>query len=176
MRNFYLFLVITFLTGCNQVVHEEIDKPEQVSQNAWDLAELSNEYRQEKGLPALEWDTDLWRVASRHNQDMCDRSFFSHFNPDGETPFDRLRGIYIMYYYAGENLAVGQTTPEVVLCNWLRSYEHRINIESCFYTHQAVAYDSIGNYWTHLFINYGYQKPFPLTKDWTLYSRIPLLD
>ncbi len=162
--------------GCNQVVQEEIVKPEEVSQNSWDLAELSNEYRERTGLPALEWDTDLWRVALRHNEDMRNRSFFSHFNPDGESPFDRLRGVYIIYYFAGENLAVGQRCPEVVLSNWLRSYEHRVNIESYFYTHHAVAYDSIDNYWTHLFINYGYEKPFPLIKDWSLYYRIPLVD
>lgn len=126
------------------------------------------------GLPELEWDIDLWRIASRHNTDMRDRSFFSHFNPSGESPFDRLRGIYIMYYHAAENLAFGQTTPETVLCNWLNSSKHRINIESSLYTHHAVAYDSVDHHWTHLFINYGYEKPFPLTKDFTLYTRIPL--
>ncbi len=174
MRSFSLVLMAVSFIGCNQVVYEEIFKPEQVSQNAWDLAELVNEYREEIGLPVLEWDTDLWRVAHMHNEDMSDRAFFSHFNPDGESPFDRLRGVYIMYDYAGENLAVGQTTPEEVLSNWLRSLEHRINIESYLYTHQAVAYDSSGNYWTHLFANFGFQKPFPLLRGWTTYPRLPL--
>ncbi len=173
LRSFSFVLMAVLFIGCNQVVREEVDKPEQISQNAWDLAELTNEHREAMGLPALEWDTDLWRVARRHNEDMSDRAFFSHFNPDGEGPFDRLRGIYIMYYYAGENLAVGQTAPEVVLSNWLRSYEHRVNIESYFFTHQAVAFDSTNNYWTHLFINFGDQKPFPLIRGWTLYPRIP---
>ena len=176
VRSTFILFVSLFFAGCNPIVRNEILKPDQVHQNAWDLAELVNEHRERMGLPALEWDPDLWRVALRHNEDMRDREFFSHYNPEGESPFDRLRGVYIVYHYAAENLAYGQTTPELVLCNWLSSYKHKRNIENYIYTHHAVAYDSIDNHWTHLFINYGYQKPFPLTEGWTLFPRTPIED
>lgn len=176
MRLLSLFFCALFLAGCGSVVTHEISKPDEVHQSAWDCAVLVNEYRESMDLPKLEWDSDLWRIASRHNSDMRDRSFFAHINPSGETPFDRMRGVYIMYYRAGENLAFGQTSPEVVLSNWLNSLEHTRNIESSLFTHHAVAYDSTYHHWTHLFINYGYEKPFPLTRGWTLYPRIPLKD
>lgn len=172
MSCLYIITFTLFLAGCNSVVTHEISKPEQVHQSAWDFGVLVNEYREGMGLPQLEWDTDLWRIANRHNDDMRDQSYFSHINKNGETPFDRLRGVYIMYYRSAENLAIGQTTPETVLCNWLNSLEHKRNIEG-LYTHHAVAYDSTDHYWTHLFINYGYEKPFPLIRGWTLYPRIP---
>lgn len=170
---FSLVLCALFIAGCSSVVTHELSKPEEVHQNAWDFAVLVNEYRAEKGLPALEWDTDLWRIANLHNADMSDLSYFSHFNPNGESPFDRLRNIYIMYYTAGENLAFGQISPQTVLCNWLASPHHRRNIESSLYTHHAVDYDSTDHHWTHLFVNYGGEKPFPIWEDWTLYPRIP---
>lgn len=170
-RSIPFIFAALFFVGCGSVIRNEELRPENVNQKAWDLAEQVNEHRERMGLPALEWDSDLWRVAQQHNEDMRNRHYFSHYNPEGESPFDRLREAYIFYCRAAENLAVGQSTHEVVLSNWLRSPEHKSNIESSLYTHHAVAYDPIGNYWTHLFINYGGEKPFPLISVWTRYPR-----
>lgn len=165
------------LSGCRPLARKEINKPDQVHRNAWDLAILVNEHRKKKGLPVLRWDESLYRVALRHTEDMRDRDFFSHYNPDLESPFDRLGEFRITYHYAAENLAVGQVTPEEVFSNWMRSPEHRGNIRSCLYTHHAVAYDPKGNYWTHLFIESEYTGSImmPQANGWYYYNRNFLL-
>ncbi len=151
--NFVLFFLFS---GCAPLArYERFEKPYDVPQEAWDVAILVNEYKVRNGLLPLEWDSNLYRIALEHSEDMRDRNFFSHVNPDSETPFDRLNNFYIFYYRSAENLAVGQTSPEVVVSNWIRSPAHKQNILSSLYVYHAVAYDSLKNNWTHLFIDYG---------------------
>jgi len=89
-------------------------------------------------------------VAQAHSQDMVDRGFFSHTNPDGESPFDRLAEAGIAYAAAGENIAYGYSTASSVLAAWLGSSGHRANIEYAGYTHHGVGL--VGTYWTHVFL------------------------
>jgi len=35
------------------------------------------------------WSEEIWAVAVAHTNDMCDRGFFDHTNPDGLDPSDR---------------------------------------------------------------------------------------
>ncbi len=154
------YLVVLFsilvISGCSPLFYTHVNRrPHDVHPNAWKLALLVNSYRERKGLPELKWDTNLYPIALYHSQDMRTRNFFSHYNPDGESPFDRLKSIHIFYQSAAENLAVGQTSPTVVLSNWLRSPDHKGNLVSSMYTHHAVAFDSTANTWTHLFIRYS---------------------
>jgi uncharacterized protein YkwD len=51
--------------------------------------ELVNEKRTANGREPLEWSDDLSRLARAHSQDMVDRDFYSHTNPDGQSPSDR---------------------------------------------------------------------------------------
>ena len=151
------FVLILVLSACAPLArYQRFEKPYDVHQKAWDVATLVNEYRVRNGLLPLEWDPNLYRIALQQTEDMRDRNFISHVNPDGETPFDRLKNFYIFYYRSAENLAVGQTSPEVVLSNWIRSPAHKRNLLSSLYVYHAVAYDSLKNNWTHLFIDYGH--------------------
>lgn len=52
----------------------------------------------------------LLDAAGDHSQDMLDRDFFSHTNPDGQSPFDRMREAGYVYTTAGENLSWTGTT------------------------------------------------------------------
>lgn len=45
-------------------------------------------------------------VAAAHSQDMIDRDFFAHVNPDGENPGDRIADAGYPAWSWGENLAV----------------------------------------------------------------------
>jgi len=110
-----------------------------------------NDYRESKGLSRLQWDPALGGVAQAHSQDMYDRSFFSHTNPDGEDPFDRMSAAGISYESAAENIAKGYTTGQAVLNGWINSPGHRANIENAAYTHHGLGYVESGNYWTHVF-------------------------
>jgi len=54
----------------------------------------------------LVWSEALWKISLCHAKDMCEREFFDHKNPDGDSPFDRVDNatgdIYAAY---GENIA-----------------------------------------------------------------------
>ena len=111
---------------------------------------LVNAHRVSIGLAPLAWDAGVAAVAQAHSQDMVDRQFFSHTNPDGESPFDRLAEAGIAYTAAGENIAYGYSTASSVLAAWLGSSGHRANIEYAGYTHHGVGL--VGTYWTHVFL------------------------
>jgi Cysteine-rich secretory protein family len=53
---------------------------------------------------ALTYDDPVAAVALAHAQDMCDRSFFAHENPDGQSPFDRMDEADVDWVAAGENI------------------------------------------------------------------------
>jgi uncharacterized protein YkwD len=121
-------------------------------QVAQDFVRLVNEHRVERGLSALEWHPDVTAAALDHSQDMQQRGFFSHNDPDGNTPWDRLQARGVTYTGAAENIARGQTTGDQVLQDWLESEDHRTNIENGNYTHHGLGYVEEGNYWTHKFV------------------------
>lgn len=91
---------------------------------------LTNAQRQKNGLKPLKWDKSLALLAEIHCEDMIERGFFDHVNPDGETPFDRMREYDIEYWTAGENIAAGQYSPKAVVEAWMNSETHRENILS----------------------------------------------
>lgn len=120
-----------------------------------------NSYREDMGLDSLIWHDGLYEVAYKHNEDMIARHYFSHTNLDGETPGDRVNNAGYTYISVGENLALGHFTAESVLAGWLDSPGHRANIEMPEFTHHAVAYDTNGHHWTHIFA----RNPYNYLKD-----------
>jgi uncharacterized protein YkwD len=114
------------------------------------FAELMNAHRSTVGCAALTWNPEVAAVAQAHSEDMVARDFFSHTNPDGESPFDRLHNASITYSAAAENIAYGYPTADAVLQAWLGSAGHRANIENCALTEHGVGLQ--GTHWTHLFI------------------------
>lgn len=109
-----------------------------------------NQHRVSLGLSPLTWDPGVAAVATAHSQDMVDRGFFSHTNPDGETPWDRMAAAGVTYTAAGENIAYGYPTGSAVLAAWLGSPGHKANIENPNFTHHGVGL--VGTHWTHNFI------------------------
>ena len=117
--------------------------------------DLVNDERAKYGLSALTWADDLASIARAHSQDMIRRSFFDHTNPDGRSPFDRLKNAGIRYRYAAENIAYGQKSPEAVMNAWMNSSGHRRNILNANLREIGVgAVSSSGGtiYWTQLFV------------------------
>src|SRR5262245_18795550 len=82
---------------------------------------LLNEHRVGEGSPALIWNERVAAVANAHSADMANRNYFSHTNPAGQSPFDRLRAAGITFNAAAENIAYGQPTGQTVLTSWLGS-------------------------------------------------------
>ena len=114
------------------------------------FVQLMNAHRVSIGLSVLAWDPNVAAVATAHSQDMEDRDFFSHTNPDGESPGDRLTEAGVTYRAWGENIAWGYATGSAVLSAWLASEGHRANIENSYFTHHGVG--KVGTIWTHVFL------------------------
>lgn len=117
-----------------------------------EVIRLVNEIRAENGLNKLTHDWELSRVARYKSQDMHDKNYFSHTSPTYGSPFDMIKAFGLSYRTAGENIARGQRTPQVVVDAWMNSSGHRANILNASYTHIGVGYVADGNYWTQMFI------------------------
>lgn len=88
---------------------------------------LVNDERVKVGLKPLTWNEDLAKVARAHSIDMFKRGYFSHTDPDGKSPFDRMSDAGIKYKTAGENLAYAATV-DLAHGGLMRSPGHRANI------------------------------------------------
>jgi uncharacterized YkwD family protein len=116
------------------------------------VVDLTNQQRVKNGLPGLKVDLALSKVAREKSRDMSTNGYFSHTSPTYGSPFDVMKKFGITYRYAGENIAMGQRTPEEVVNAWMNSEGHRKNILSPNFTHIGVGYVAQGNYWTQQFI------------------------
>ncbi|MEH7438570.1 CAP domain-containing protein [Neobacillus drentensis] len=116
------------------------------------VVDLTNQERAKNGLPALKVDLSLSKMARDKSQDMSTNHYFSHTSPTYGSPFDMMKKYGITYRYAGENIAMGQRTPEEVVTAWMNSEGHRKNILSPNFTYIGVGYVANGNYWTQEFI------------------------
>lgn len=88
---------------------------------------LVNQARQDLKLPLLMEDEKLRDLARNYARDMLTRGFFSHYNPEGESPFDRMAKVGISYTTAGENLAFAPNVT-IVHQGLMESQGHRENI------------------------------------------------
>lgn len=108
--------------------------------------DLLNADRAKNGLKPLKFNLQLTALGGKYAQDMINRKFFAHNDPDGKSPFDRMKAAGINYSYAGENLAINSnvTTAEQAFMN---SPGHRANILSPNYTDVGVGvrYDAKGS-------------------------------
>jgi uncharacterized protein YkwD len=88
---------------------------------------LVNEERAKEGLHPLKADPEIREVARAHSTDMFRRGYFSHINPDGKDPFDRIRAAHVRFISAGENLALARTL-RIAHTGLMNSPGHRANI------------------------------------------------
>ena len=119
---------------------------------AQQVLDLVNRERAANGLSSLTLDDTLSRYAAVKSQDMHDNGYFSHTSPTYGSPFDMMKSFGISYTYAGENIAMGYSTPEAVVTAWMNSAGHRANILSSNFTAMGIGYVADGGYWTQWFI------------------------
>jgi len=91
------------------------------------MFDLVNQERAKRGLKTLKWSDSLRDVGRAHCLDMFERAYFSHYTPEGLSPFDRIDRANIDYFAAGENLAYA---PSVAIAHQglMDSPGHRENI------------------------------------------------
>ncbi|WP_093857454.1 CAP domain-containing protein [Tenuibacillus multivorans] len=118
------------------------------------VVDLVNQERQKRGLQPLEASVELSDVAREKSRDMANKNYFSHTSPTYGSPFDMMQQFGINYRTAGENIAMGQRSPEQVMNGWMNSDGHRKNILNGNFTHIGVGYVEANGqtYWTQMFI------------------------
>lgn len=119
------------------------------------VVELVNAERAKQGLKPLTMNAQVNKTATLKSQDMAKLGYFDHNSPTYGSPFDMMKKYGISYRTAGENIAMGQTTPEQVMKGWMNSPGHRKNILNASFTQigVGVAKNSSGRiYWTQQFI------------------------
>lgn len=98
---------------------------------------LLNKDRADNGLTALKSNAQLTKLAEDYAQDMIKRGYFSHYNPEGLSPFQRMNNAGITYKTAGENLAIN-TSVAAAEKAFMNSSGHRANILNSTYTDVGV--------------------------------------
>jgi serralysin len=114
--------VVVASSGCNPTINQAF---------ADQTLKLINAERTEHGVPALKLQNQLAMAALLHSEDMACRDFFSHINPDGKTPYDRITMQGYAFRAASENIYGGDGkfySPESALRTWRGSSIHEKNI------------------------------------------------
>lgn len=110
-----------------------------------EMLSMVNEERKKKGLPDLITSKALQGVARAHCEDMLKRGYFSHYTPEGLSPFDRMTNADIEYTFAGENLAIAPNT-KLAMQGLMNSPGHRENILSANFGQVGIGVMDAGIY------------------------------
>ncbi|MCY1053837.1 CAP domain-containing protein [Nannocystis sp. SCPEA4] len=98
-------------------------------------------------------------AARKHSQDMGERDFFDHVNPDGEGLQARLQHAGYPAELFGENIAAGTIDPAFTVEEWLEDDEFCAILMTPDYVHVGIGF---------------YEGPGSLTYYWTLDMTKPL--
>lgn len=109
-----------------RVVEAAIDGP--------GLLQLHNQERAQLGLGQLKLNSTLSSSAQKKAKAMLDADCWSHYCPNGKSPWDFFVEAGYAYLYAGENLAEGFNENTDVMTAWMQSPTHKENIVRPEYT------------------------------------------
>jgi uncharacterized protein YkwD len=100
---------------------------------------LINRERTRHGCAPLKLDRRLTEAAERQSRDMATYHFFSHTNPKGGGPGQRVKATGYVYMMVGENIEVNSEEPEEAVDTWMNSPGHRANILTCAFRETGIA-------------------------------------
>lgn len=94
-----------------------------------EVFDLANTFRKEKGVKTLAWNDTIAKAARLHSEDMAERNYFDHTNPDGKSAGDRMAAQGAGSFRTwGENIAAGFTDAIDAHYGWVNSSGHRANM------------------------------------------------
>jgi len=130
-----LFLIIgmfSLLTFTTTVIHHAQPQVLGVSYSisTQELVSLTNKVRLEHHLQPLVPSAQLTQAATATAGNMFQKNYWSHFAPDGTSPWFYIKQAGYTYEYAGENLAKGFTDSQSIITAWMKSPSHRENVLS----------------------------------------------
>jgi uncharacterized YkwD family protein/spore coat assembly protein SafA len=138
-------------TGSGSTVQQGTGTKTSASTYASQVVALVNQERAKAGLKPLASDSSLSAMALDKAKDMYNNHYFDHTSPTYGSPFDMMKSYGIRFTYAGENIAMGQRTPQEVMTAWMNSTGHRQNILSPNFNKIGVSY--YNGEWVQEFIN-----------------------
>lgn len=104
------------------------------------LMKLINTERTQRNLTSLIAHSSLAAAASQKAQDMIDRDYFAHIDPDGNYVWGKIVAAgYTPYRILGENLALDFSTSEGMIKAWLDSPTHRANLLHTEFVNQGLS-------------------------------------
>ena len=127
-----LAVVLCFVALVPRAAHASEITPDTVLQ-------LMNAYRAMHGLDPFTLDPRLTKVADARMDDMEEQGYWDHHAPDGSSPFVLFSRFGYEYRAAGENLAKGFETAEVLVSAWMESPGHRANILGANYRNVGIS-------------------------------------
>ena len=132
-----LFVVCLLVSPLAAQVSFSATLPPQHGQFVARVIELVNVERGRIGRQPLAANAALTRAAQDYAGVMADTACFSH--RCGSTLVERINGSgYTNWTAAGENIAMGQSSPESVMAAWMGSQGHRDNLLGANYRHIGV--------------------------------------
>ena len=145
--------ILRYVVGFSDAISD--DNINQTDPFIQEVVRLVNLERAKENISPLQLDEELNLVAKIRAEEIV--SYFSHTRPDGRSCFTVLNENGVSYRTAGENIASGYSTPEMVVKAWMDSEGHRENIMNPNFTkigigHLYINNSQYGHYWTQMFI------------------------
>jgi uncharacterized protein YkwD len=103
-----------------------------------EVLRLVNIERTKEGVPELAALPELTESAQLKAQDLLDNNYFAHESPTYGSEHEMIKSFVPGATYTGENIALGQSTPGIVVNHWMNSDGHRENILNENFTHIGV--------------------------------------
>jgi uncharacterized protein YkwD len=122
-----------------------------------EVLKLVNAERKKAGLKEVKGMISLDKAATIRAQEITgDDENFSHTRPNGNKWYTILAEVGISPMVAGENLAAGQTSPEMVVSDWMASEDHKANILDPEYDYVGLGYVKYNGYyyWAQIFASF----------------------
>lgn len=117
------------------------------------VLDLVNAERAKAGLGAVRYSAALDSAAETHNAFQTQQRTMAHIDIGDGDPGARIRAAGFNGAW-GENVAVGQRTPEQVVAEWMASPTHRANILNPNFSQIGVAHETTTDgfsFWTQSF-------------------------
>lgn len=134
MRRRFRVSVLALLLG---VLTTPVAMAEEITPES--ILQTMNAYRRVQGLGPYVMDPRLMAAAEDRMRHMEELGYWAHTAPDGTKPFVWLARRGFDFSMAGENLAEGFETVEVLVDSWMHSTGHRANILSPNYSSVGIA-------------------------------------
>jgi uncharacterized protein YkwD len=126
------------------------------------VLQLINDERALVGADPLRIDRQLDQAAQLHTDNMVKSDSMEHQLSGEASLGSRISAAGYQYSSVAENIAAGQTTPEIVVQSWMGSDGHRANILNPQFTDLGIGYSDASDnkpspdldiYWTTNFGN-----------------------